>query len=139
MIHQRRINHPMTVITYTDEDAREWVAMSLRREADAIDRQALEETGVKRSVLALRHVARAMGVLPGTIENLMRGRLKGLPGRIRDRIHEHQIRWLQSESARVEHELALAAQGLSRAAPADLERAQAALAEAKTFLRGTTE
>lgn len=136
IIHQRRINHPMTVITYTDEDAREWVVRSLRREVETIGRQALEDTSVKRGELARRRLARAIGVLPGTIENMMRGRLKTMPGKIRDRIHEHQIQWLRAERARLAHELSLAAQGLSACTPADLDQAQIALETAQNHLRG---
>lgn len=58
-------------------------------------------------VLARRNVARALGVAPGTIENLQRNRLKRISGWLRDALRARVIRELEAEIVRLQHELAV--------------------------------
>lgn len=128
------INRPMTAISYTDEDARDWVVRSLRREAETVARQDLADSGLRRCDLARRKLARDIGIAPGTVETIARRRRKSLPGEIRDLIHRHMIRWLSAEHSRLAHELSLADRGFSRATARDLQEARAALEEAQKIL-----
>lgn len=56
---------------------------------------------------ARQNVARALGAAPGTIENLERNRLKRISGWLRDALRARVIRELESEIARLQHELAV--------------------------------
>jgi len=56
---------------------------------------------------ARTNVARALGTSPGTIENLQRSRLKRISGWLRDALRARVIRELESEIARLQHELAV--------------------------------
>ena len=59
-------------------------------------------------------VAREVGVAPGTLENLRKGRSKGLRGWIERKIDAALGRALEREAARINHELAMAkARGLA--------------------------
>jgi hypothetical protein len=56
-------------------------------------------------ILAREHVARVVGVAPGTIENLDRGRLKRSPGGwLRDALKARVLRGLEGELLRLRHE-----------------------------------
>jgi hypothetical protein len=57
--------------------------------------------------LARIHVARSLGVSPGTIENLQRNRLKRISGWLRDALRARVIRELEAEIVRLQHELAV--------------------------------
>lgn len=125
-IHQQRT----TVISMSSA-----VADLQRANADArrlIELEA-DRSGV-RSAEALPVVARREGVAPGTIENILRGRVKAVAGWVRDRLRAAVIRELQAEIQRLEHELAVAR--LSAAHPTEDEVAavEAALAQAKRLL-----
>ena len=52
-------------------------------------------------------VARSLGTSPGTIENLQRGRLKKIAGWLRDALRARVTRALESEIARLQHELSI--------------------------------
>lgn len=53
-------------------------------------------------------VARDMGLAPGTLENVRKGRTKGLRGWIERKIDEALVRALERRIAALSHELALA-------------------------------
>lgn len=53
------------------------------------------------------YVARTVGTSPGTIENLMRSRLKRVEGWLRDALRARVIRELEAELVRLQHELAV--------------------------------
>lgn len=50
-------------------------------------------------------VARAVGVQPGTLENIQRGRLKRISGWLRDALRARIIHELEAELARLQHEI----------------------------------
>jgi transposase-like protein len=87
---------PMSSI---DVAAREWVVR-------------LEDAERKRSGSALpiarAAVARHLGVAPGTLENIRRGRTKGVRGWIADRLCAAVTEHIQFEIARLEHDLEVA-------------------------------
>lgn len=56
---------------------------------------------------ALKNVARAVGALPGTIENLQRGRSKNVAGWLRDALRQRLIRELEAELVKQYHEQAI--------------------------------
>jgi transposase-like protein len=86
------------------------------------------ETGAKLPE-AIKAIARDAGILPGTLYNLLRGRLKHTD-RIAGSIHELRIKKLEQRIASLQHELDMAR--ISSAVPEiDLERAEVALEEAR--------
>ena len=107
----------MSVFAWTDElEKREAVRRSVSRE-DA------------RPFLASR-----LGLLPGTIENIVRKRVKEPRGRVIDAIRAAFIRELESEIRRCEHEIHLAMQGGSHPAADEISQAQTLLAQAKGLI-----
>lgn len=69
-----------------------------------VDQQA-RRTGNR--ITAREQVARSIGVSPGTVENLQRGRLKTIAGWLRDALRARVIRELEAEIARLQHEIAV--------------------------------
>lgn len=69
-----------------------------------VDREARRS---KCRIVARKNLARAVGVSPGTIENLQRGRLKTIAGWLRDALRARVIRELEAEVVRLQHEIAV--------------------------------
>lgn len=78
-------------------------------------------------------VAREARVAPGSLERLSAGRLK-FTDRIAGRLNELLVKKIERKMAELEHELALARLACRRASPIDVERAEAALEEARRAL-----
>src|SRR5262249_49473784 len=72
-----------------------------------IDEQVLIRRGRLGVQGARTELAREMRLAPGAIERIHRGRRKNLPARIRDAIYSHKIKFLQSQIAAIEYELAV--------------------------------
>jgi hypothetical protein len=81
---------------------------------------------------ARRIVAGEAGLMPGTLENLERGRIKNIE-RIARSLDELLEKKIERRIATLQHELELCRAARS-VAPADLDRAEAALAEARRAL-----
>ena len=81
-------------------------ASEARNLANILVRQEVQRNGVRPN-RARENVARALGTAPGTIENLQRNRLKRISGWLRDALRARVIRELESEIARLQHELAV--------------------------------
>lgn len=83
--------------------------------AEATEAQSLAKMLVKAESrrtghdlsVAQRNVARQVGVSPGTLENLMRARLKRVAGWLRDALRARVIQQLEAEIVRLQHELAV--------------------------------
>lgn len=71
-------------------------------------------------------IAREIGVAPGTIENIIRGRLKGLKGEVERAIDAALVRLLERQRRGIAHELELAAARLERGDSGVVARAEAA-------------
>lgn len=106
----------------------------------------MEDTEARRrrlTVLEVRpSVAREIGVTPGTLEDIRKGRLKSLRGRVERAIDAALVRFLMRQQDHIEHELALANARLGRGDRSVVARAQAAseaaaalIAEAKGIVR----
>jgi hypothetical protein len=78
-------------------EAHNYVRILIDREADR----------VRCRVRARQNVARAIGVPPGTIENIQRNRLKTIAGWVLSSLRARVIRELEVEIARLQHELAV--------------------------------
>lgn len=72
---------------------------------DILVRQEHRRVGDR--VRARQNVARSLGIPPGTVENLQRNRLTKIAGWLRDALRARVIRELESEIARLQHELAV--------------------------------
>lgn len=97
------------------------------------------ERGADRDA-ARRIVARRIGVAPGTVENIARGRKNTVAGWIEAKIRDAAINALESEMRRLEADLAMVRGGgslvsddamASAAAAAAVDRARELLNEAK--------
>ena len=81
---------------------------------------------------ALATIARQAGLCPGTLQRLLRGRLKHVD-RVSGKLQTLRVQKIEQRISALEHELVLAR--LSSAVPeVDLERAEAALEEARRAL-----
>lgn len=83
---------------------------------------------------ARTRLARRLGVLPGTLYNLARDRLKRFDNHLRLALTSYAIRDLQSEIEGLTHELEMAQQVGAAARPAGVERIEARLAQVKALL-----
>lgn len=105
--------------------ARQWVEM-------------LETTDARKtggsSGEARQRVARRLGVSPGTLENVKRGRLKGLRVWVVDRIREAVVREIEAEIARLVHELEIVRQAGCDPRDPDFLAAAAALETARALM-----
>lgn len=71
-------------------------------------------------------VAREIGIPPGTLENIAKGRLKGLQGRVERAIDAALVRFLERQRRGIEHELEMAAARLGRGDCGPVAKAEAA-------------
>jgi ABC-type phosphate transport system auxiliary subunit len=73
--------------------------------ARALEDRVRSQQGVSLSA-ARAIVARRLNLLPGTLENLRRNRIKDVRQRVADRLRAAYLRELEREHAGLEHELA---------------------------------
>jgi hypothetical protein len=97
-IHRRGII--MSAAAFVDR-ARQWERVLVTKEA--------ARTGLP-STAAREKVAHRVGALPGTLENLRRGRLKEVAAQLYAGLHAGVIADLEAELRHVQHELDLARQ-----------------------------
>jgi len=113
----RQDKSTMSVFAWTDElEKREAARRSMSRE-DA------------RPFLASR-----LGLLPGTIENIVRKRVKEPKGQVIDAIRNAFIRELESEIRRCEHEIHMAVQSGSHPHSDEIAQAQTLIAQARELI-----
>lgn len=102
------------------------IEFETRRWADGLVSREASRAGTVKP-LAVRSVARRIGLAPGTLANVIRGRAKRLTAATVQAIRGAVIRELEAEIARLTHELELA-----RASGADPRSDQ--IAEIETLL-----
>jgi hypothetical protein len=125
-VQRTGINDPMSLAaTYEEDDA---LATRLILEAEERRRRTLKFDRARIEV------AEEAGIAPGTIENLQRGRHKGLRRRNYGRIMQFVVRDIQSEITRLEHDLELALRSSSRQDEIAVCEARTALATARRFI-----
>jgi len=115
----------MTTAAY-DERARGWVTR--------LERAEKARTGCDLDE-ARETVASRLGVLPGSLENLRRGRTKGIRGWIYERLRAAMIVQLQHEIAAQKHELEMLIQGGSRPDSGEIQEVLAGLAALRLTLQ----
>ena len=90
----------------------------------------MEDSEARRrglTVLEVRpKVAREVGVAPGTLEDIRKGRLKSLQGRVERAIDAALVRFLKRQQDDINHELGLASARLGRGNRSVVARAEAA-------------
>jgi hypothetical protein len=122
-------NEPMPD-ALTDDQIREWLKGAEKRET--------ARTGANQPE-ARAAIARQLSVGYWTITNLLRRRLKGLRGDLRDKIKAGMIRHIESEIQGLSDELALVRQCGSTLSDAKIMQAEGALEQARAFLKGDDE
>jgi hypothetical protein len=117
----------MTVVTFDDDRAREWL---IKKEDDHV-----RETGRER-IDVRAEIARHIGISPGTIENIRRGRFKSLKTAVRDAIQAFAVRGIEAEMVRLHNVLEVARQCGESPGSDAIFAAEAALKNARQVLRG---
>lgn len=115
----------MSLVTFDDDAAFEWVVEQV---------ECQRRTSCETRPQARAAAAQAIGIAPGTVENIDRGRLKGLRSWVRDRIQDHKIKSLEAEFVRIERELAITRRCGSRASAEQIRKACAARDAIQAFL-----
>lgn len=105
----------------------------MRELADGMERREMHRHGGTRTEARARLASR-IGVLPGTLYNLGRDRLKRLDVRLREALTRHAARDLKSEIERLTHELEIAHALGASAAASDVAAMETLLAEAKALI-----
>jgi hypothetical protein len=98
----------------------------------------LEDREQKRSGVPLSHaraaVARRLNLLPGTLENLRRGRIKDVRERVVCRLQAAYLKELEREYAALEHELACLRATGSRLNSQEISEVETDLAKVRAAL-----
>lgn len=110
--------------------ARNWVTRLEQREA---------RTAGTTLAHARTTVARRLGVAPGTIENLRRGRTNGVRAWLAEKIAQAVVREILTEIRGLEHELALARQCGARAGGDEIAEIETGLAALAKALKGISK
>lgn len=106
---------------------------TVRALAEGLEQREQLRNGGSREEARAR-LARRIGIMPGTLYNLARDRLKGINADVRDRLMAHVIEDLQSQIARHTHDIQIARQlGAHPASPRMVE-AQRLLGELEALL-----
>jgi hypothetical protein len=108
---------------------------SVTATAERLIRETMIEHRVKKPE-ARNRVAREVGLSPGTLENLARGRLVNVE-RVSDRINAYLVRALERNIAQLEAELATSRLIARRPDEHSILAAQAALDEEKRLIRNS--
>lgn len=128
MVIRQHTKEHSVMTAYTDVDAAQKYA------------RALENGEAQRLGLPVRqaraHVARRLRSSPGFLQNLRNNRIKRVPSWLMDKLKEAFIAELNTEIARLEHEIHLARQTGSSADSDEIFAAQAQVEAAKKILRG---
>jgi len=123
-IQQQRTNgQVMSSVAFNDE-GRDIIARLERRE--------VRRTG--NVALARRALASKIGAMPGTLENLARGRLKSLDGFIRRRAEQLLLKEIEREIAALTHELASLRQSGADPRLSTVAEVESALEEARKLM-----
>lgn len=96
MDHDSGIKHPMSLAAINADTAASW--------AERLERRERERSGLPLHQ-ARPVVARKLGIAPGTLENLRRGRIKDPRQSLFDRLRTGVIRELEAEMRRLETEI----------------------------------
>lgn len=93
-----------------------------------------ERSRVGSRTHARRSLAAKLRVGVGTLENLVRGRVKRVDAAIRDRLQALLVRELEQEIARLTHELEIARQSGAHLASEQISEVETHLAKARATL-----
>jgi transcriptional regulator with XRE-family HTH domain len=124
-IHTARTSEHMSAVEY-HERTRVLLARLEQRE-----RERAPDISTAR-----KRLARRLGALPGTIENFARGRIKRADAYLRARIEALLVQELTHEIAALSHELDCLKATASHPACDAVSEIEAALATAKSLMRG---
>jgi hypothetical protein len=102
--------------------------------ARSLERMELARCGTRSN--AQRSLANKLRIGHGTLENLIRGRVKSVDASIRDRLQAQLIRELELEKMRLEHELAIARQGGASTNSDEILEVETLLSQARAVLNG---
>lgn len=101
--------------------------------------EAKEQQRAGSKDLARSSIASKLGIGRGTYDNLIRGRIKRLDVIIRDRLHALLMRELETEIARLSHELEIHRQCGTHLDSGEVGEVETHLAAAKAILNRSAE
>ena len=107
--------------------------------AIAQDLERRERIRVHNKRMARQSLATKLRVGAGTVENLVRGRVKRIDAAVRDRLQALLIRELETEIVRLSHELQVARQCGNHLASDQIGAVEAHLEAARMMLKGATQ
>ena len=119
-------NEPMSN-GLTDDQIRKWI--------EAAEKREIARTGLNKPE-ARMSLARSLRINYWSLVNVIRGRIKGLRGDLRDKIKTGIMRNLESEITRLESELHLVRKCSSGLCESNILQAEACLEQARKFLSG---
>ena len=93
-----------------------------------------ERSRVGNKQTARRALARKLRVGVGTVEHLVRGRVKRVDAAVRDRLQALLVRELEQEIARLTHELEIARQGGAHLASEQISEVETHLARIRKIM-----
>jgi len=105
-----------------------------RKLARSLERREMGRSGSVHT--ARLTVARRLGITPSTLRNLSLGRLKRLDAWLRDSLEHMLIRELETEIARLQHELEIARRSGAHLASQHISEIETHLASARALLAG---
>jgi hypothetical protein len=98
-----------------------------------------ERVRVNSALVARETLARKLKVGVGTIERLVRGRVKRVDAALRDKLQALLVRELETEIQRLSHELEIARQGGSHLASLEVGEIETHLSKARALLTGSAQ
>lgn len=102
--------------------------------AQTLERRERTRLGCRDT--ARRSLAEKLRIGVGSLENLVRGRVKRVDATIRDRLQALVVKELELEIARLSHELAIATQSSSRPDADEIFEVETHLKKARAVLNG---
>lgn len=129
MCREPRIKSPMSVVANVADAQR----FTERLETIEAQRSGAPLTVVRPTV------ARRLGVAPGTLENIRRGRIKDVRKGVFDSLKDGLIRELQAEMRRYEFELQILRQTGTDPRSPEISEVEAGLAQARKALGLTSD
>ncbi len=117
-----------------NEDEMSTLELSARDWASALEEREQTRSGVSLPN-ARATVARRIGVAPGSLENLRRGRSKGVRAFLYEKIRAAFIRECEQEMARLAHELEMARQAGLRSDSVEIGEIKAHFAALRELLK----
>jgi hypothetical protein len=130
MVHPSPMDKTAMTTVAIDDKAQQWLR-SLEDRESARSNMPLQD--------ARKVVARRLSVAPGTLENLRRGRIKGIRAGLFERLRMAVVRELETEIGLLNHELEMARRGSLAASSDEISAMEAQSSRLRELASAKTE